>query len=50
MLVSPPVTVVVQPITQVGLNLSVLSVGGSQTNNLLALNATQVLNSGVLRG
>ena len=50
MLVSPPTTVVVQPITQVGLNISVLSVGGRQTNNQLALNATRVLNLGLIRG
>ena len=50
MFFSPPTTVVIQGNSQHAANLSVLSIGGRQTNNQWAANYASVKNIGVIRG
>lgn len=48
MFLSPNITIIVQPNIQTGVNLNVLSLGGSQANNQNAASSAGVGNLGML--
>ena len=50
MFFSPPTTVILQGNWQRAANVQVLTLGGTQTNNQLAINAASVTNTGVIGG
>ena len=50
MFFSPPTTVILQGNWQKAANVQVLTLGGTQTNNQLAINAASVTNTGVIGG
>ena len=50
MFFSAPTTVVIQGNEQRALNAQLLTIGGRQTNNQLAVNAARVTNVGVIGG
>ena len=50
MFFSPSTTVVIQGNSQTAANAQLLTIGGRQTNNQLAVNKARVVNVGVIRG